>query len=301
MRVHIIINDRAGTVVGTEPDAFAERTAVAFAAAGHTVSASVAKPAQLPRELERVRDEEPDALIVGGGDGTVRAAATALLGTRIALGVLPLGTINRLARDLQIPIDGQMAAETLATGRVQAIDVAEVNGRLFLCNAILGPTTRVSAVRQQLRGKPLGERIRGYLGAAKDLLRARHRIGVRIDDGIGTLDLRVLSLVVTNNTYADEPTLTMRRPNLDDGVLGVYASQHTTGWGMVVGVLRALFGLLATDRDVIQIAAPSVVVGVPAQASISLSIDGELERLPTPLVFSLRPKALNVLVPAGVD
>lgn len=297
MRMQVIINVRAGTVVGADVDTIAERVMRALEIAGHHVEAMIVKPQQLGQALERMRAERPDALVVGGGDGTIRFAAAAVLETPTALGVIPLGTINRLARDLGIPLDYEAAAAALATASIQEIDAGEVNGRLFLCNAFLGLTTRFSMVRQELRGKPVEERMRGYLAAVRDLLRSRRRITIQVDDGARAFSLRVLSLVVTNNAYSEPVSLAMRRPALDGGQLAIYASQHESGWRMIIAAIKVLFGRLATDQRVVQLTSSKVTVDVPKRRSVSLSIDGEVENLSTPLVFSIRPRALKVLVP----
>src|SRR5436190_7651154 len=74
-------------------------------------------------------------IIVGGGDGSVSSAAQALVGRQATLAILPLGTLNQLARDLGVPPDLDQAAAMIAAGEVRAIDVAEVNERLFVNNA----------------------------------------------------------------------------------------------------------------------------------------------------------------------
>src|SRR5262245_52730234 len=67
-------------------------------------------------------------IIVGGGDGSVSSAAQAVAGTEATLGILPLGTLNHMARDLGIPLDLQDAAKLVGSGKSRAVDVAEVNG-----------------------------------------------------------------------------------------------------------------------------------------------------------------------------
>ncbi|MGE0767794.1 MAG: diacylglycerol kinase family protein [Hyphomicrobiaceae bacterium] len=295
--MHVIINDRAGTVVGADGEAIADSVTRALEAGGHAVETSLIKPEQLDAALERARSEFPDVLIVGGGDGTLRYAASVLLDSPVALGVLPLGTVNRFARDLGIPLEPKAAAEALAQGTIRQVDVAEVNGRLYLCNAILGLTTRFSTVRQSLRGKAVMERLTGYTGALREMLNARRRLGVRIDDGKVETNVRVLSLIVTNNAYADDSTLTMRRPRLDAGTLAVYASRHKSGWRMAAAAIKAMVGRIGGDQGIVHLTSKGLTVNVPSRRSVPLSIDGEVEHVSTPLVFAIRPKALKVLGP----
>src|SRR6188508_2124413 len=77
-------------------------------------------------------------VVVGGGDGSVSSAAQALAGSGAALGIMPLGTLNHLARDLGIPATLQESVQVIASGRTRSIDVAEVNGRTFVNNAAIG-------------------------------------------------------------------------------------------------------------------------------------------------------------------
>ena len=103
---------------------------------------------------ERLDDalSDPDAVvIVGGGDGTLRAAAARLAGTGRTLGILALGTRNLLAKDLNLPLDPEEAAATLARAEVREIDLGEVNGHIFTCQSILGAPSAVFARKARAR------------------------------------------------------------------------------------------------------------------------------------------------------
>src|SRR3954447_14270136 len=79
-----------------------------------------------------------DVLVAAGGDGTINAAASALVHQSTALGVIPSGTLNHFARDLQIPLEPEKAAEVLVDGRLIRVDAGAVNGRVFINNSVLG-------------------------------------------------------------------------------------------------------------------------------------------------------------------
>ena len=78
------------------------------------------------------------AIVAGGGDGTVSSVAALVVDSDKALGVLPLGTLNHFARDMRIPFDVEAAAKTIVAGHTTEVDVAEVNDRIFLNNSSLG-------------------------------------------------------------------------------------------------------------------------------------------------------------------
>jgi diacylglycerol kinase (ATP) len=85
-----------------------------------------------------------DLVIVGGGDGTLNAAAEALVEAGLPLGILPLGTANDLARTLQIPTDLVEASRVIAAGRTHRIDLGRVNGKHFFNVASVGLSVRVA-------------------------------------------------------------------------------------------------------------------------------------------------------------
>lgn len=299
MTVHVLVNARAGTVLGSESGGLSEEIATAFRARGQEVVLRVIPPDALPGAIADVLAGPCDALIVGGGDGTVRAAARALIGSGVPLGILPLGTMNRLARDLNMPLTVPEAAGALAAGRTARIDVADVNGRIFLCNSLFGPPALYSAHRQALRGRPLMERVKGYVSVVMEMLKSRRRVDVDVDNGHARLRLRVLSMAVSNNRYADRPSLVLAKDGLHHGVLAAYISRHPSGWGMARAVVRAMLGRLKSDPDVVHLEGRTIEVSA-RRSRMRLSNDGELEMVEMPLRYTIRPRALTVLVPAAL-
>ena len=79
-----------------------------------------------------------DVIAAGGGDGTISTVANQLVGTGVALGVLPFGTLNHFAKDLGIPLDPRGAVEVVCRGAIKQVDVGEVNGFYFINNSSLG-------------------------------------------------------------------------------------------------------------------------------------------------------------------
>jgi diacylglycerol kinase family enzyme len=90
------------------------------------------------RALAEARRGEIDAVIIGGGDGSVRAVASVLAGTEVPLGIVPLGTRNHFARDLRLPLEVEDAAVTIAAGQTRLVDLGEVNGETFINNSSIG-------------------------------------------------------------------------------------------------------------------------------------------------------------------
>jgi len=138
----VIINTRSGM---SDKEEVRRRLAKIFEANGVsaeiTLAESGVKVAELAREAAR---GDWTVIVAGGGDGTINAVASAVVGSDKVLGVLPLGTLNHFARDLKIPNDLDLAARAIISGQTISADVGEVNGRIFLNNSSLGlyPTIR---------------------------------------------------------------------------------------------------------------------------------------------------------------
>jgi diacylglycerol kinase family enzyme len=297
MRIRAIINGRAGSVLGLDRVVLTERLTQALAGTGNDASVEIVEPVDLNAAIARALSDAPDAIVVGGGDGTIRSAATLLKGSETALGILPLGTLNRLARDLGIPLDIEQAATALANASVRHIDMAELNGRPFLCNSLIGLPPIYSRQRQRQRGQPLLPRIRGYASVLRHIARSRRKLTIVVDDGLERRKVRALSIAISNNVYADAAGLMLKRPALDQGQLGVYVSRHENGFGMAMAFVRAMLGRWKSDPNLEASVAQKLQIS-SRKPALRVSSDGEVEIIETPLRYRTLPKSLKVLAPA---
>src|SRR6185369_10715772 len=110
----VIINASSG--VGASDD-LRQRLADSFRAGGLDVNISLARSgAEVVELAERAAHSSSDVVVAGGGDGTINAVAGAILDREKTFGVLPLGTLNHFALDLNIPLDLEAAAQTIVAG-----------------------------------------------------------------------------------------------------------------------------------------------------------------------------------------
>jgi diacylglycerol kinase family enzyme len=300
MRIHGIINRRAGTLIGTDPDAFAEKLKAEYTAAGHELTLAVVEPGEIGARLEEAAKQNYDALLIGGGDGSINAAASRLLGGKTALGILPLGTMNRLARELRLSLGLDQIASELAHSEPVQIDVAEVNGRIFLCNSFIGLPPLISERRQSLRGLGFWERMAGYVRLPLDISRSMRRLSLLIDDQKSPRAVRAMTVAVSNNAYAEEPNLLPKRRALDEGWLGLYISRHYTFRQTIWLLIRASLGLWHGDPRFERHKLHKLTIA-SKRPQLRVSNDGEVLKLDTPLRYSIRPKALTVLVPVRAE
>jgi diacylglycerol kinase family enzyme len=295
MRVAVVVNAAAGLAAPTvELRGAVERQ---LAAAGHTV----VRPVEHREVSDRVRaavEEGVDAVLVGGGDGTISRAAQTLAGTSTTLGILPLGTLNKLAHDLAIPIDPEAATTLVSTGVPRRIDVGEVNGHVFLRNSFLGFPSHLAHHREQLRGR---FDLRGRWLLVLALLRALHRypaLPLRLALPGTRRRVRTRLLAVANNPYAEGVGRVLDKASFDAGHLVVY---HARRLSMARLLRLAIAMALGTWRSDGELEAHPVrrLVVVSRRRRLRVMNDGEPMLLTPPLRYRIRPRALLVLVPRG--
>lgn len=110
-------------------------------------------PDMVRQAVEKAMKEGATRVVAAGGDGTISAAASALARTNVELAVIPAGTFNHFARDNGIPTDLDHACQVAQSPRVRDVDVAWVNGRLFLNTSSVGVYANFVRVRERLEPK----------------------------------------------------------------------------------------------------------------------------------------------------
>ena len=151
-RLMLIINPISGT--GSKKGVV-EMVEQAMGACGHDVDVRLTGArGDATRLAGEAAAKGYHGVLACGGDGTVNETARALCGTETALGILPAGSGNGLARHLQIPVDIAMALKVIADGNVVDSDYGTVNGRPFFCTVGMGFDAAVSHrfARQSRRG-----------------------------------------------------------------------------------------------------------------------------------------------------
>ncbi len=290
----IILNPKSGA-----PGRRSSRDAIdaLFASAGlsHSI-AVVGDDRQNAFDLaRRAVGEGFETVVAAGGDGTVGAVASALVGSDVALGVAPLGTLNHFAKDLGIPLDPSAAARVISRRNTRLIDVAEVNGRFFVNNSSIGIYPNIVIARERRRRRVHNKWI-AFALATGHVLRRYPFLDVRIDANGATVAQRTPFVFVGNNEYQIHGLNIGTRRHLDRGRLYLYVAAPVSRIGLVGMALAALFGRLDKTRGLQMFSLERVSIETKRR-SVRVSADGEILRLPTPLHYALRPRALKVIVP----
>lgn len=300
MKLAVVLNCRAGTLFGLPPEETAREVERLFAAAGATARVALARRRTCQALLARAAQSDADALVVGGGDGTVRSAARLALQHGKTLGVLPLGTVNLLARDLGIPLDIHDAIAALAQAEPQPIDVAEVNGRIFLSVSGLGFFVEMAEAREAWRPSSRTSKWIALAGALWTALWRTPDFDIELVGPHGRRQFRTRAVLVTNNLYQDVPGPVAGRPRLDRGELAVHVGRSHSRLGMLRAVLHAARAGWQAVPAAETIRTRAITIA-SRRRHVRVSSDGEIDLLTTPLRYRSRAAALRVLVPRAQD
>ncbi|HYD11243.1 MAG TPA: diacylglycerol kinase family protein [Allosphingosinicella sp.] len=295
MRVRAIVNRAGGTLKGIAEEE--TRIVEAFRAAGVVADVRMTDSADIYEALkEAAQAPDLDAVVAGGGDGTLSCAAGHLAETGRPLGILPLGTLNHLARDAGIPAGIEEAAKTIAEGQVREIDLAEVNGRVFVNNSSVGLYPDMVMLRELEQEKLGRSKRRAMLSASLASLRSfrRHRLWISAP-GLEA-PIRTPLLFVGNNRYHVTLFGLGKRERLDEGELCLYAIRAKSRLHLFWAGIRGIFGKLDQQRDFITAYVSEAEISADRPVLV-VSADGETFRMETPLRYRIRPKALRLIVP----
>ncbi|MDB6116783.1 MAG: Diacylglycerol kinase family enzyme [Verrucomicrobiaceae bacterium] len=278
------------------PELVEEELREIFEALGCKAEIQKVKAVEVQSALKVARDGGSDAVIVGGGDGTVATAATIFAGHQKPLGILPFGTFNLAARDVGMPMDWQEAAKLLVSSPVGEIDLLEVNEKLYMCLVVLGFYPSQVMSQAEYHGSWIVKSIYTLWHSLKSAA-TFPPLHLRLKDGESVQTYRTRLVLLANNDYEDIFGIIPRRRSLDAGYFTVYVSKHQTRLGLLKSCVTWIMGRWKQDREISVMRATELDLDVKRKRRVSVMMDGELEKIDLPFTVKLRPKALRAIVP----
>lgn len=296
-----VLVNREGGAAAKAGDGLRDTIRAAFAEANAAADVSLLAADEMADAIKAASEKAP-RIAVAGGDGTMACAAQALRGGRTELALLPLGTLNHLARDLKIPTDIKAAAQLAAHGEAIAIDLGTANGEAFVNNASIGLYPEMVREREAVRGRRKWPKWLATLPAAWDTLaRLRHH-RLRVNWGHGDRPLVTPLLFVGNGLYSLEQGAVGCRDTLQGGTLGIYAVAHRSRAALIWFALRAIAGRADRRTDFVMVGESEGLKVDAHRGEIEMAMDGEVRRATMPLHFAVERQALKVVArPAGSD
>jgi hypothetical protein len=223
-----------------------------------------------------------DALAMAGGDGSQAVVAMVAAEQGLPYACIPAGTRNHFALDLGVDRDDVVGAlDAFADGRVKRVDLAEVNGRVFVNNVSVG--LYAEAVQREGYREA---KLRTILDTLPEVVGPEGKgLGMRWTGPGGDEDSSGAAILVSNNRYRlGRAVGSGTRPRIDEGSLGIAVASTPTGGRLL-------------SRPWREWSAPAF--DVEADGPVAAGIDGEAVTLEAPLRFKSLPAALQVRIAAA--
>lgn len=295
----ILIN-RDGGAAKASGAALAEKVEQAFAKTGARVDVKIVAAEHISGAISQAASEH-GRIVIAGGDGTINAAAQVLAGRDVELAVLPLGTLNHFARDLNIPTDLNEAAKLAIEGKAELVDVGEVNGRRFINNASVGLYPIMVQRRDELRRKNQMPKWIASVPAAWAAVSLLKHYKLQIDLEGAERPVVTPLLFVGNNPYSLESGSFGSRASLNNGLLSIYVLPPASRIALLWRGFRLMFGVANRTTDFSELAQCETATVRSARRLIEIALDGEVHQLALPLNFSIQRGGLKVVTPSGTS
>ena len=302
MPLQFVINAASG-----QHDLAATRSLIEthLAAAGRSADFHLPPLGELGRtaaRAARIARLRHTAVVAVGGDGTLNAVAQAAHAEGCAMGVLPQGTFNYFARTHGIATDLGPALQALLAAEPVAVQLGQVNERVFLVNASLGLYPDLLQDRETYKARFGRSRLVAFGAALATLLGRHRRLRLRIEIGGKMREVSTTTLFVGNNRLQLEQVGLPLAPALDQGRIAAVMLRPVGALALLGLLARGAMGTLGEAATLESFSFQRLVVR-PQLAwpgrSIKVAFDGEVDRLRLPLVFRVADRPLLLLKAPG--
>lgn len=297
----LIYNEKSGFHAANKDEVY-EQLMTCLTAYGYEIQAfEISSEANFNHLMEKVilrhqQASEAGVVVAAGGDGTLNAVAAQLMGTDIPMGIFPLGTFNYVARLLNIPLDLLKAAETIATGKIREVHVAQINDHIYLNNASLG-LYPLFIQKRELYNRRLGRfALNAYTSGLDVLIRDRKELKLEIEvDGKQYPVKTPLIFFGNNQLQLAEMNLRIAEAAEKGKVAGLVVAKSDKRtlfkilWQLIKGNLDKAPDVYSFSGDEVEVHSK--------RKKLTVALDGEIVEMQPPLKISVRKNALKILVP----
>jgi diacylglycerol kinase family enzyme len=296
LRIIAVLNRDGGTLRTMDLAAFSASAVATFARHGHELECQIVSGRQVDGALRKAATSKGvDAVMAGGGDGTISTAAAIAYETGMTLAVLPVGTMNLFARALKVPLVLDEALEAIAAGEVGAVDIATANNRPFVHQFGVGVHARLVRIRENLS---YGSRYGKMLASLRAIGAAAinpPQFDAEFHTGADIETRRVSGIAVSNNPLGDGQ---IYAGQLDRGVLGVYVAAPLSTSALLKLVVDVFMGTWRASPAVSEQEVDDVTLHFPKRKrGAHAVIDGELIKLDRSVTLKIHPGGLKVVLP----
>ena len=251
---------------------------------------------QIAELVGRALKQGLDLCVAAGGDGTVAGVASGLVHSQVPLGIVPCGTGNALARELNIPLQIPPALE-ISTGKhsLRSFDALQVQNRFFFLNLSVGVSAQAMLDATREVKRKIG--LLAYIWAGMKRLAGfqPHRFALKVDGR--TYRFYASEIVVANSAIIGVSTLRIAPDvRFDDGCFNVCVVRARTLWDYLKIVTDMLLGRQKRNPHLRFLEAEQSVF-IAASHPVPIQADGEFIGRES-VTVSLVPNAVQIIAPA---
>ncbi len=294
-KIALVINEKAGRLKGLFSRARKNKIEELFHSRFPNVKIFWSWPEKLNDTFKEAVDSGANVVAVAGGDGTINSAANFLYGKDIVLGILPVGTFNLVARDLDIPVSIEKAVETFLNGNPKTVDAGELNNQVFLHHVSIGIHTRVVRLRDVYRNRMgFGKLFFTALAIIYSFLRPpENRLRLVTENHV--FSLITPFIFVGNNRFETERFIVLKRMRFDEKVLNVFFTREKSTLALCkISLMTILQRRLKRVPHLRGLYCREMKVFGEIR-KMKLIMDGEVMEKELPLHFRIIPRAFNII------
>lgn len=239
--------------------------------------------------------ENVHCVIAVGGDGTINEVAKALVGTDVVLGIIPSGSGNGLARDLNIPLNFQKAIGILNEGTVAKIDYGIANGNIFFCTCGVGFDALVSE-------KVLNQSSRGKVMYAKSMLEVYANFKperYRVTTPDGTFDDTAFLVTCANASQYGNNGFIAPEADMQDGKMNIAILRSVTPIDIPQTVIQLVSKNIANNSNLVEMLASEALI--ERETDGVMHLDGNAIHTDKDICVKIVKQGLNVIVPQEIE
>ena len=257
--------------------------------------------AQIPKMAQQAVEQAKacgGTVVAVGGDGTINAVASAVLGSGCPLGVLPQGTFNYFGRTHGISQDLETALQALLKAKPQAVQVGLLNDRVFLVNASLGLYPQLLEDREVYKQEYGRSRLVALWSALVSLCKQHRQLRITMERQDTSTELRTPTLFIGNNQLQLEQIGIPKAEVLQQGQLMAIAVRPVNNLALFWLMVRGALSTLGNAEHVTHFNFRRLVVkptSTHRHTRFKVAMDGEILWLAAPLEFRVSPEPLMLL------
>lgn len=237
-----------------------------------------------------IDEQQPSKVIVAGGDGTIKMVATQLLNTEISLGIIPTGSANGMATELNLPLDISDSIDVAMNGIVKHMDILKINQEdICLHLSDIGMNAQVVKYYQEnnWRGKL------GYLrGAIKTLLNKK-QMQLTITGEGEPVHRSAFMVVLANASMYGTKVVINPDGSIYDGEFELVIIKEVS----FIEILKMIFRLTNYNPEVIE-SIKAKTVEITVKKNIYFQVDGEYKGKTNSICAKVEKGALPIILPA---